>query len=214
MNVMNFDEYYDAVKDVPDTDSLKYDLAIMWLNRALLPLKVVSVGNASGVIKIPSRTVNEYGRSVPVVAIGKDAFANHSNITDIILPHSIESLPAGAFRGCSELRGITIPRKIHTIREGTFADCDKLENVYYEGTAEEWNRLVIVHQKHEIEFGNTIPGTPVCEIKGERLLHIPGNDALFTANIHFNCVLPGKSGGSTFKISIGGKDATDLFKTM
>ena len=49
---MNFDEYYDAVKDVPDTDSLKYDLAIMWLNRALLPLKVVSVGNASGVIKI------------------------------------------------------------------------------------------------------------------------------------------------------------------
>ena len=54
---MNFDEYYDAVKDVPDTDSLKYDLAIMWLNRALLPLKVVSVGNASGVIKIPSRVI-------------------------------------------------------------------------------------------------------------------------------------------------------------
>ena len=57
---MNFDEYYDAVKDVPDTDSLKYDLAIMWLNRALLPLKVVSVGNASGVIKIPSRVIKLY----------------------------------------------------------------------------------------------------------------------------------------------------------
>ena len=57
---MNFDEYYDAVKDVPDTDSLKYDLAIMWLNRALLPLKVVSVGNASGVIKIPSRVIKRY----------------------------------------------------------------------------------------------------------------------------------------------------------
>lgn len=57
---MNFDEYYDAVKDVPDTDSLKYDLAIMWLNRALLPLKVVSVGNASGVIKIPSLVIKLY----------------------------------------------------------------------------------------------------------------------------------------------------------
>lgn len=57
---MNFDEYYDAVKDVPDTDSLKYDLAIMWLNRALLPLKVVSVGNASGVIKIPNRVIKLY----------------------------------------------------------------------------------------------------------------------------------------------------------
>ena len=57
---MNFDEYYDAVKDVPDTDSLKYDLAIMWLNRALLPRKVVSVGNASGVIKIPSRVIKLY----------------------------------------------------------------------------------------------------------------------------------------------------------
>lgn len=211
---MKFVDYYDAVKELPDADSLKYALAVMWLNPSTLPLKVVSTGKASGVIKIPSRAVNEYGRNVPVVAIGKDAFANRSDVTDIILPRSIEGLPAGAFRGCNGLMRITIPRKIRTVRAETFAGCDKLEDVYYEGTMEEWNQIYVVHQKHEIEFGNNVPGTPVCEIKSERLLHIPGNDALLTANIHFGCVLPGQSDGSSFRISIGGKDATNFFKTV
>ena len=79
------------------------------------------------------------------------------------------------------------------MKEGTFAGCKQLEDVYFEGTMEEWNRIHIIHHKHEVEFGQLIPGTPVQEVKAERMIFIPGNEAIFSANIHFLCRLPGES---------------------
>ncbi|MCR5627721.1 MAG: hypothetical protein K6F99_10405 [Lachnospiraceae bacterium] len=62
---------------------------------------------------------------------------------------------------------------------------------------EDWKTIDIVTEKHEIDFGDFIPGSPVSEIEDERLVHIPGNDALYRATIHFCCdpdrlVLDGK----------------------
>lgn len=47
-------------------------------------------------------------------------------------------------------------------------DASQLEDVYFEGTMEEWNRINIIHHKYEVEFGQLIPGTPVQEVKAER----------------------------------------------
>ena len=112
------------------------------------------------------------------------------------------------------LRRITIPCKIKSIGEGTFLGCDKLEDVYFEGTKEEWDKMKIVHDKHEIEFGKLIPGTPVHEIKAERLLHVPGNDALLTANIHFYFSISSISTISEYEIRACGRDITDYYRTM
>ena len=109
-------------------------------------------------------------------------------MTDIILPSGIDHLPdGGAFAGCRNLKRITIPRRISYIGPGTFEGCDSLEDVYYEGTPEEWKKVSIVCKKHEIEFGPLIPGSPVETVTAERYVHIPGNEALFRANIHFRC---------------------------
>ena len=212
---MNFKEYEETIKDKPYTETLEYSQAIMWLHPELLPLGVVSIGEEyPEIVKIPNRIANRYGRKVPIIAIARNAFADHVKVTDIVLPSTIERIPTGAFAGCSGLKRITIPKKIKTIREGTFAGCDNLEDVYFEGSMEEWRKINIVHDKHEIEFGKLIPGTPVHEIKAERLLHVPGNDALLTANIHFHCALSDLKYDSRFELTVDGKDITDFFRTM
>ena len=211
---MNYKEYEEIMKYVPVTESLRYKIAIMWLHPEILPVGVVSIGEAEGAVKIPGMAVNQYGKKVPVIAISREAFSGNEKITDIVLPASLTRLPRGSFSGCTGLKRITIPKKVKHIAEGVFTGCENLEDVYYEGSMEEWKQMEIVHEKHEIEFGDLIPGTPVQKTLSERLIHIPGNEALFKANIHFHCKLSDLDFNPEYCISIGGKDITDLFRIM
>ena len=210
---MNYAEYCELIKHANISNELRYCQAILWLHPEVLPLRLISVGDKNpSIIIVPEKAKNRFGRVVPVIDIAKGAFAGKESITDIILPASIERLPQGAFSGCISLENITIPKKIKMIKEKTFDRCISLENIYYEGTPEEWDEIVIVHEKHEIEFGNLIPGTPVSSIIAERRINIPGNEALFSANIHFRCDLRGTDADSLFCIKMDGKDITDLFR--
>lgn len=212
---MNFREYEEMIKDVPYPDTIEYKLPFLWLHPQNLPLGVASIGDSDlNIIKIPERAMNRYGRKVPVITFSRQAFSGKNNITDIVLPQSIERFPKGAFEGCTGLKRITVPRKVKVIKEGTFAGCKRLEDVYFEGTMEEWNRINIIHHKHEVEFGQLIPGTPVQEVKAERMLFIPGNEAIFSANIHFLCNLPGENFNCSFNVKVGNKDITEFFRTI
>lgn len=210
---MNFEQFKTSISKVPFTDEIEYQQAIMWLHPEILPVGVVSIGDTkSAIIKIRDSVINPYGKRVPVITIFKEAFAGQDQVEEIVLPYTIERIPTGAFAGCTNLKRITIPGKIKSIGEGTFAGCIHLEDIYYEGTMEEWNNIDIVHHKHEIEFGDTAPGSPVEQIKAERLRFIPGNEALFTANIHFQCALTDNKSSASFELKIKGNDITDLFK--
>ena len=178
------------MKDVPCLDTVECRTLAGWPFPAKRPLELISIGSTElRIIKIPNEAVNKFGNTAFVEAIDENAFAGKGNITDILLPKWINRISPGAFRGCSGLKRITIPKAITRISAGTFEGCNALEDIFYEGTPEEWKGLRIEHQRHEIEFGDLIPGTPVNAVTAERLIHIPGNDALFTANIHFRCEL-------------------------
>lgn len=210
---MNFEEFKASISGVPFTDEIEYQQTIMWLHPEILPVGVISIGDTkSTIIKIRDSVVNPYGKRVPVITLFKEAFAGQEHVEEIVLPYTIERIPVGAFAGCTNLKRITIPGNIKTIGEGTFAGCEHLEDVYYEGTMDEWNNIDIVHHRHEIEFGAPIPGSPVEQIKAERQRFIPGNEALFTANIHFHCVLTDNKSKSSFELKIKGDDVTDFFR--
>ncbi len=215
--MMKIQDYLKTIEDVPVSDKLKYALAVLWLHPGHLPLGLVSIGDETmTVIKVPERTVNQFGNEgiiVPVIAVGANAFRGRQNITDVVLPSSIETIGSHCFDGCTNLRSITIPKSVTAIKEGTFAGCTQLENIYYEGSPEEWAQIRIVHQKHEVEFGPSIPGTPVQQIVSERLVHIPGNEALFSANVYFHCQLS-EICTPAFQIRAGGKDLTERLKLM
>ncbi len=187
---MNYQEYCKTIKGVVIPKTLVFDIGYLWFHHDRLPLKLISLGNTSTpVINVPSRALNSYGKMVSVTDISKNAFAGNGFLTDIIIPSSIWSLPEEAFSGCTHLKNITIPKTIKRIPAKTFDGCSNLENVYYEGSLEDWENMDIAFERYEIDFGGNIPGTPIRVITDERIVYIPGNDALRKATIHFNCDL-------------------------
>lgn len=94
-----------------------------------------------------------------VTSIGAYAFFNCQDLESVVLPSTISNLPVQVFRGCSSLTSITIPASVKHIRSQAFSGCDSLRDIYYEGTEEEWNQIVVSAY---------------------------GNDSLKNATVHFN----------------------------
>jgi len=139
------------------------------------------------VIKLPRKALNKWGDEVNVSGFMSGVFQENDVVTDIILHSGINGIPESAFRDCKSLKRITIPKHIRKIRRDVFAGCDSLEDIYYEGTKEEWEKVEIYTGKRIVEFGKQISGTPVCEVETDYFKHDPGNDPLLKANIHFQC---------------------------
>lgn len=92
-----------------------------------------------------SRCINLIDVVIPngVTEIKYDAFIGCTNLRSIILPDSTESIGEYAFSGCSNLSSITFSNNILNIETGAFRICKNLHDVFYKGTAEEWNKMSI-----------------------------------------------------------------------
>ena len=213
---MNYSEYNNIICTAPETRGLGYEIAFVGLNPGRLPIGVVSLnGCTDKVIRVPIEEVNPHSggkNTVPVIAIGQEAFKDNTEVTDIILSSHITKIGDGAFSGCTSLERITLPKGVRRIGENTFAGCTKLRDIYYEGTLEEWNSIDIFGEKYEYDLGPLIPGTPVQNIIAERLVRRPGNEALKLANIHLRCELPSAQNTKQFFIRTREKDVTQLFE--
>lgn len=153
------------------------------------PMFVTKLGDtASEVIKLPRKAINKWEIEVDVAGFMPVVFQGNDKVTDIILHSGIHNLPNAAFKGCTNLKRLTIPKSVKKIGRDVFADCDFLQDVYYEGTLEQWRKIDIYTGKRIVELGKQILGTPVCEVSADYFKHNPGNDALLKANIHFQFV--------------------------
>ncbi len=246
--MVTYSEYCEIIRGIPETQDIHYAPAYLWPT-VNVPRTAVSLNGDRGTVftpekdgagrsgeagreglavRLPRRIQTSQGIFVPVVSIAAGLFRGNTDVTDILLPASIQYLPDGAFAGCTNLRRITLPGQISYIGPGTFAGCGSLEDVYYEGTPEEWDRIKIVQYKHEVEFGSLVPGTPVQKVTAERRVHIPGNEPLLAANIHFHCAPQSlqeaqdegegtpaaaeRTGTGDRGIFMGGRNVTDVFR--
>ena len=78
-----------------------------------------------------------------LTTIGGWAFDDCDSLTSIIIPDGVTSISRTAFAGCDRLTSITIPDSLTTIDNYAFYECDRLTDVYFTGTEEEWNAIVI-----------------------------------------------------------------------
>ena len=78
----------------------------------------------SGELVIPS-TYN----GVPVTTIDKDAFADRTGLTSVVIPSSVYTINQGAFDGCTGLTSITIPGVIYNLGYQPFKDCNSIEKL-------------------------------------------------------------------------------------
>lgn len=172
------------------------------------PVKVVSLGNEKlSVVKIPDYYTKRNGHTVPIIEFAETLFVGKKSLTDIILPQWLESIPKGAFAGCCNLKRINIPIGIHTIFEGTFQGCYNLQDVYFEGTEEEWHEVNIVYEGHRVINDKNLG--LFCKVE---TYEIPGNEPLLNAHIHFNCASK-KHNDGRFTIEHKGKVINNILKS-
>lgn len=188
---MLFKKYKYLIKGVPESSKVSFGyrgwactMGIM--RHASLYAKSIDEPIAE-MIRLPKRALNRWGDEVAVTGFFPGLFQGNEKVTDIILHSGIYVIPEGAFKGCKKLKRVTIPKNISKIRQDVFAGCDSLEDIYYEGTKEEWEKVEIYTGKRIVEFGKQISGTPVCEVETDYFKHDPGNDPLLKSNIHFQC---------------------------
>ena len=85
--------------------------------------------NYSGYKKIVVPSEVEYnGKIYRVTKIGDNAFRG-SDVEEIILPNSINSIFMGAFSYCSKLKKVELPRVLKVLDRQLFNDCSSLEYI-------------------------------------------------------------------------------------
>ncbi|MFI3141105.1 MAG: leucine-rich repeat protein [Clostridia bacterium] len=77
---------------------------------------------ATGGVTVPASTIID-GVTYLVKSIGKDAFADCTEITAIIIEEGITTIESGAFSNCTSLISITMPTTIETCAADAFDGC-------------------------------------------------------------------------------------------
>ena len=114
------------------------------------------------------------------------AIFRESNITDIVIPRNIKSIPESMFSSCQRLKSVRFAGEIESIGDSTFQSCFSLQDIYYALDESSWKAV---------------------EIGGN-------NEMLMEADVHFNegnVYIAGDINGDG---AVNNKDATRLFQYM
>nr|MCR4584572.1 Ig-like domain-containing protein [Lachnospiraceae bacterium] len=104
-----------------------------------------------------------------VTSVGEFGFAGCDTLEEVTFLGNEVTIEEYAFGECFSLKKITIPKKV-VVGESAFESCTGLRDVYYGGTEEDWNKIII---------DGTINGN--------------GNDLLISVNIHYTVFVTGVS---------------------
>lgn len=70
-------------------------------------------------------------------------YINGEKATNIEIPKGVTRIGDHAFSGYDSLMTVTVPESVKSVGSCAFADCKKLKDVYYTGTEEAWNRILL-----------------------------------------------------------------------
>jgi len=62
-------------------------------------------------------------------SISRYAFSDCTNLTDIVIPNSVNRIDVGTFWRCTSLKSITIPNSVISIGSKAFSDCTNLSDI-------------------------------------------------------------------------------------
>lgn len=114
--------------------------------------------------------------------IGYRTFYNCKSLKNITLTENITTIGVAAFYGCSCLEYVIIPTSMTTINSDSFFNCTSLTDVYYTGSADDWEKIDIgnsnecltganIHYNyspHEHSYTEEITKQPTCTEDGEK----------------------------------------------
>ena len=82
--------------------------------------------------------IETYNIKEGTLSIASNAFLN---FTRVIMPNSVIVISSQAFFRCGNLKEIVISNSVIKIGSSAFEYCENLSNIYYMGTAEQWDNI-------------------------------------------------------------------------
>ncbi len=123
--------------------------------------------NSSEFSSIEGNLFNKQVTTMLQYSIGKSESA-------YIIPDGVTMIDTYCFEDCVNLSSITIPESIQEIRMTAFRDCPNIKNVYYYGTQDEWNKVLIG------TYNDGLTGATIHFIKPRTETVLSNNDKTFT----------------------------------
>lgn len=81
--------------------------------------------------KMPARMeIPQQVDGYPVYALGDWAFANQTELVDLVLPEGLEVVGWYAFSGCSKLNKLTLPQSLVELGGSVFKECTALKDLH------------------------------------------------------------------------------------
>ena len=110
------------------------------LKKIVLP-KTVTIIDPSAFNKCESLTEITIPGSVKKISNG--AFGNCTGLIDVEIEEGVETIDTQAFFQCTSLTSIKIPESVTSIGQFAFSKCKSLKDVYFGGSEDQWNTLML-----------------------------------------------------------------------
>lgn len=107
-------------------------------------LNFVSYTGTDNLVKLP---YTEHGLIFSTV--NSCAFKGNLNIESVALTRHYSTIKEEAFSGCSSLKIISLGKKIATIEKNAFYNCTSLTDVYFAGSEDDWQLIIIETEGNE-----------------------------------------------------------------
>lgn len=149
---------------------------------------IISHNNPTGKISIPE-SIDGY----KITAIGEYAFYE-AELTEIILPETIETIGSAAFYKCSNLENISLPNSLISIDSFAFAECTSLKSIDIPTSTQNIDNFAFINCSNlsnvKIELKNTFAQTAFLNCPGSPIKY-DGNFKDASLNWHTVEVLDG-----------------------
>ena len=89
-----------------------------------------------------------------VTSIGEGAFYRCTALTTATVSNSVSRISYGTFMSCENLISVTIPNSVKSIGEKAFYNCGSLTDVYYKGSAAQWNAVMVGLDNDSLQNAN------------------------------------------------------------
>lgn len=114
------------------------------------------IENGTELISAEKSKVLTFGKSVEAV---RSSFAkNRTDVEGVILSDSIKDVMYDAFFGCTSLRFVVLGKGLECIWQCGFTNNTALEYVFYNGTADEFSRVLRGEPFEKVEYAHCIDG--------------------------------------------------------
>lgn len=99
----------------------------------------------------PNLEIGASGNPGTPILYVDNVYVDGELLTDLVIPSTVERIGNYAFSDYQKLESVVLPVSLKGIKEYAFNNCVNLQYVFYEGSADEWGKVGILHKNQDLK---------------------------------------------------------------